>query len=78
MIAIDVVVTPTAIVKFTVATAPLAMAEFEPDTTQVSVPLLPLQLKLFEAAVAAEPAVAEIASTLVVGYVIVHWRDAGW
>ena len=43
------------------------MAEFEPDTTQVSVPLLPLQLKLFEAAVAAEPAVAEIASTLVVG-----------
>jgi len=68
-----VVVTPTAMVRFTTATVPLEMIpEFVPDTTQLYVPELPVQLRVFEALVVAAPAVAEMATTLAVGYVNVH------
>jgi hypothetical protein len=69
----DVVVTPTAMVRFTTATVPFEMIpEVEPDTTQLYVPALPEQLRVFAALVDAAPAVAEIETTLVVGYVNVH------
>ena len=74
----DVVVTPTAMVRFTTATTPLEMmSEFDPDTIQLYVPALPEQLMVLDALVDAAPAVAEMETTLAVGYVNVHWSDAG-
>jgi hypothetical protein len=74
----DVVVTPTAMVRFSTATVPFEMIpEVEPDRTQLYVPALPEQLTVFEALVDAAPAVAEMETTLAAGYVNVHCSDAG-
>ena len=71
-------VTPTAMVRFTTATAPFEIVpSFEPDTIQLYVPALPKQLSVCEALLNAAPAVAEMETTLVVGYVNVHCSDAG-
>jgi hypothetical protein len=64
----DVVVTPTAMTIFIVATVPFEMIpEFEPETIQVYVPDDPEQLKVLEALVDAAPGIAEIDTTLAVG-----------
>lgn len=68
VIGMDVVVTPTAMTIFIVATVPFEMIpEFEPETIQVYVPDDPEQLKVLEALVDAAPGIAEIDTTLAVG-----------
>ena len=68
LIAIEVMVKPTDMVRFTTATVPFEMIpEFMPDTTQVYVPKPGKQFKLLEALLDAAPAVAEIAATLAAG-----------
>jgi len=68
VIGVDVVVTPTAMTIFIVATVPFEMIpEFEPETIQVYVPEDPEQLKVLDALVDAAPGVAEIDTTLAVG-----------
>jgi len=74
----DVLVTPEAMVRFTTPTVPLAMiAAFMPSATQVYVPALEAQVNVLPALVAAVPAIAEMETTLLGGYVKVHWRAAG-
>jgi hypothetical protein len=69
----DVVVTPTAMVRFTTATTPFEMIPaLAPDKIQLYVPALPEQLRVLEALVAEAPAVAEMEITLAAGYVSVH------
>ena len=68
VIGMDVVVTPTAMTIFIVATVPFEMIpEFEPETIQVYVPEDPEQLKVLDALVDAAPGIAEIDTTLAVG-----------
>ena len=70
VIPIAVLVTPTAIVKFTTATGPFVIiAEFIPETTQLYVPVPPAQNSVLPAELAELPAAAEIAATLPTGYV---------
>jgi hypothetical protein len=72
-IAIDVLVTPAASVRFTIATVPFWTALlFMPHAKQVYVPKPAVQLSVLEALVADGPAVAEIDTTLPAGYVNVH------
>ena len=67
------VVTPTAMTRFTTATAPFeTIPEFDPDTIQAYTPALPEQLRVLAALVDAAPAAAEIETTLAAGYVSVH------
>ena len=69
----DVVVTPTAMVKFITATVQFEMIPaVDPDTIQLYVPALPEQVRALEALVDAAPTVAEMETTLAVGYVNVH------
>jgi len=74
----DVVVAPTAMVRFTTATVPFEMVPpFEPDTIQLYVPAPPEQLSVCVALLNAAPAVAEMETTLAVGYVSVHCSADG-
>jgi len=74
-----VLVTPEAMVRFTTPTVPLAMiAAFRPSARQVYVPAPEAQVNVLPALVAAVPAIAEMETTLLGGYVKVHCRAAGW
>jgi hypothetical protein len=69
----EVVTTPAAIVKFTVATTPLAIVvEFKPYATQVYAPVLLTQLNVLLAFVSAAPAVADMEVTFAAGKARVH------
>jgi hypothetical protein len=76
---IDVLLTPEAIVTFTVAATPLAIVfAFMPVARQVYVPEPETQVSVLPAAVAAAPAVAEIDVTAEGEYVNAHCTPAGW
>jgi hypothetical protein len=67
-IAIEVLMTSTAMVRSTTATVPFEMVpEFMPDTRQVYLPEPGKQFKVLEALLDAAPAVAEIEATLAAG-----------
>ena len=69
----EVVTTPAAIVKFTVATTPLAITvEFKPYATQVYEPVLLTQLNVLPAFASAAPAVADMEVTFAAGKAKVH------
>ena len=69
----EVVAAPVAIVRFTVATTPLAIAvEFKPYATQVYEPVLLTQLNVLPAFARAAPAVADMEVTFAAGKAKVH------
>jgi hypothetical protein len=75
---IGVLVTPAAIIRFTIATVPFWIGVlFMPQAKQVYTPELAVQLSVLPALLAEDPALAEIDRTLLVGKVNVHWRAAG-
>jgi hypothetical protein len=65
---IEVVVTPSATVRFRTATVPFEMMPpFIPEATQVYAPAAAVQLKVLPAAVTTAPALAEMDTTLAGG-----------
>ena len=75
---IAVVVTPTAMVKFTTATVPFEMMPaFIPEARHVYVPEVVEQLNVLLAEVTVAPELTEIETTLARGYVNVHCRADG-
>ena len=77
-IPIDVVLIPAATVRLITATVPFEiLMAFTPEARQVYAPEAGIQLNVFEAFVAAVPALAEMAVTSLAGYVRVHCKAAG-
>jgi hypothetical protein len=74
----DVLLTPGAMIRFTTPTAPFEIiVAFIADARQVNVPKPETQLNVLPALIAAIPAIAEMETTLLGGYVTVHWTAAG-
>ena len=74
----EVVAAPAAIVRFTVATTPLAITvEFKPYATQVYEPVLLTQLNVLPAFARAAPTVADMEVTFAAGKAKVHCIAAG-
>jgi hypothetical protein len=76
--AIEALLTPDANESVTTATVPFEiLPAFMPDTRQVYAPEAATQLIVLDALVAAVPALAEMETTLLGGYVKVHCKAAG-
>lgn len=65
---IEVLLTPTAMVRFTTATGPLAIRPaFIPEATQLYVPVLVMQVSVLPAALVDEPVLTAMEATLLGG-----------